>query len=141
MNRIQLIILSLFLLIACNTKPNMESPLVTVIKLNSAESLANFEEARKYLDVEKVYSKSAEGGKSPEQAWKEYVQFNYNLGQDKKFTNIFKYYDYEIKEELHQNKAEVTFEALSSKSKIQRIVYHLEMYDDRWKVVDKEYLK
>lgn len=138
----QLIIASIFLLVSCNTKTDMESPLVTVIKLNSAESLADFEEARKYIDVEKVYTKNIQGNKSPEQAWKEYVQFSYDLGQDKKFTNAFKYYNYRITESQHQNKAEVTLDALSSsKAKIQRIVYHLELYEDRWKVVDVEYLK
>ena len=137
----QLMIIGVFLLVSCNTKPAMESPLVTVIKLNSAESLLDFEEARKYLDVEKVYSKNKEANVSAEQAWKEYIRFGYNLGQDNKFTNAFKYHNYNIKESQSGNKGKVVFEALNSKSKIREIIYHLESIEGRWKVVDIEYVK
>lgn len=78
--------------VSCNNNkmPRMESPLAIVIKLISAESFADFDEARKYINLEKVYSNYTDT-LSAEQAWKNQVLFFYNLGKDKKFTNNFKW--------------------------------------------------
>ena len=46
----------LFMSTSCQHKPNQrESPLAIVVKLKTAESFADLEEARKYIDIESAY--------------------------------------------------------------------------------------
>jgi hypothetical protein len=118
----------------------IESPLAIVIKLISAESLANFDEAKKYIDVEKVYSNNIDT-LSAEQAWKNQVLFFYNIGKDKKFTNNFKYYNYIIKEEQKEGNAEVVFESVHPEESISKIIYTLTFHDKTWVVVRIDYIK
>lgn len=118
-----------------------ESLLETVIKLNSAESLGNFDEALKYIDVDRAYSKHTKEGTSADKAWREYVMFTYNLGQDNKFTSSFKYYQYNIRENQNGDSGNVIFESINKKAKIQKIIYQLERSDGNWKVIDIEYIK
>jgi hypothetical protein len=128
-------------LITCETKmPQIESPLAIVTKLISAESLADFQEAKKYIDVEKVYSKYKDT-LSAEQAWKNEVLFFYNIGKDKKFTNIFRYYDYIIKEEYEGENAKVVFESIHPEQSVSKIIYTLTRHDKTWEVVGIEYIK
>jgi hypothetical protein len=133
--------LVLMILVSCNSKmTQIESPLAIVIKLISAESLANFDEAKKYIDVEKVYSNGIDT-LSAEQAWKNQVLFFCNIGKDKKFTNNFKYYNYIIKEEQKGENAEVVFESIHPEDSISKIVYKLIQEDKTWRVVKIDYLK
>ena len=128
-------------LLSCNSKmPQMESPLATVIKLISAESFADFDEAKKYIDYEKVYSGHTDT-LSAEQAWRSQVLFFYNLGKDKKFTNNFKYYNYNIKEEQNEENAEVVFESIHPEDSISKILYILTRHDKKWIVVSIKYIK
>jgi hypothetical protein len=128
-------------LVSCNSKmTQMESPLVIVIKLISAESLANFDEAKKYIDVNKVYSSSIDT-LSAEQAWKNQVLFFYNIGNDKKFTNNFKYYNFIIREEQKGESAEVIFESMHPEASISKILYTLNRHNRTWEVVKIEYIK
>ena len=139
--KIVFFILILMVLVSCNNKTSqIESPLAIVIKLISAESLADFDEAKKYIDLEKVYA-SHPDTLSAEQAWKSQVLFFYNIGKDKKFTNNFKYYDYIIKEELKEKNAEVVFESIHPEDSISKIVYKLIQDDKTWRVVKIDYLK
>jgi hypothetical protein len=132
----------LMVLVSCNSKmpPQMESPLATVIKLISAESFADFEEGKKYIDVEKVYPKNIDS-LSPEQAWRNQVLFFYNIGKDKKFTNNFKYFNYTIREEEKGENAEVIFESIRPEESISKILYALARYDKQWMVVRIDYTK
>ncbi len=133
----------LFLLASCyigckgQDKMMEETPLVSVIKLKSAEAVLNFEEAKKYIDLDKVFEKSPEP-RDVEKQWKEMVTFLYNLGNDKKFTNQFKYFNYRISEVIDQPKAQVVFTAINEDSQIKKITYSLDMRDEKWLVVGIE---
>jgi outer membrane cobalamin receptor len=129
------------IVVSCNSKmTQIESPLAIVIKLISAESFANFDEAKKYIDVKKVYSNDIDT-LSAEQAWKSQVLFFYNIGKDKKFTNNFKYYNYLIKEEQKGENAEVVFESIHPEESISKILYTLNRHNKTWEVVKIEYIK
>ena len=133
--------LAIMALVSCNSKMSqMESPLAIVIKLISAESFADFDEAKKYIDLEKVYSNHTDTS-SAEQAWRSQVLFFYNIGKDKKFTNHFRYYNYVITEEQKGENAEVTFESIHPEEGIYKIVYTLIRHDNTWEVVKIEYIK
>ena len=142
MNFLKTIFILAFLISACNTKMNQkESPLATVIKLQSAETFANLDEAKKYIDVEMVYLKDRPDSITAEKAWETYVMFGYNMAKDKKFTNIFKYHNYNIKEEVAGDNATVLFESKDSESNISRIVYGLENRNNQWIVISIEFVK
>lgn len=123
---------------SCNNS-STETPLITVIKLISAESVADFKAAKEYIDIDKVYSQASLN--SPEEVWKKKVTFLYKLGQDKKFTNVFKYYEYVISEEVKNNNAVVTFSSKNTESNIARISYTLEYREKKWLIVKIDYLK
>jgi hypothetical protein len=125
-----------------NKYESINSPLATVIKLNAAESLMNFDEARKYQDVDKIYGKDTGGDKlSAEDVWKEKLEFFYNLGKDKKFTNQWKYFDYDIVEKITNNTAEVILKSKDQEANLQEIRYKLEMRQGSWIVVDIDFKK
>ena len=90
-----------------NKSTILETPFVTVVKLVSAEQSLAFEEAIQYIDVIQVYSKL--GSENPIEDWKTLIRFNNNLGKDKKFSNNFGYYNYNIEETVNRNKASVCF--------------------------------
>lgn len=117
-----------------------ESPLAAVIKLISAEALADFDEAKKYIDVNKVYSGNVDT-LTPEQAWKDQVMFFYNMSRDKKFTNVFKYYNFNIKEEEKGDNATVVFESIHPEDSISKILYTLDRHNNTWEVVKIEFIK
>jgi len=131
----------LLALISCDSKMSqIESPLAIVIKLISAETLADFDEAKKYIDLDKVYSNHIDT-LSAEQAWRNQVLFFYNIGKDKKFTNNFKYYNYIIKEEQKEENAKVIFESIHPEESISKILYTLIRHNKTWEVVKIEYIK
>jgi len=140
--RIFYIIISfcLVILVSCKTSTTStkESPLAVVIKLVSAEELSDFEAAKKYLDVEKAYH--AMDTVSAENMWKAKVNFANAIGNDKKFTNIFKYYEYNIREKVINDKAEVMFEAIDPEATVHKIVYHLSSVNKEWIVFKIEYI-
>jgi hypothetical protein len=120
----------------------LNSPLATVIKLNAAETLMDFAEAKKYQDINKIYGKYSESNKAtPEDVWKEKVTFSYNLAKDKKFTNQWEYYDYDIIERIDNIYAEVIFKSKNSGESLQGITYKLELRQSNWIVNDIEYKK
>lgn len=126
-------------IMACSNA-QQDTPLVTVVKLQSAESMADFEAAKNYIDVNRVYSKYPES-KSPEEEWRSMVEFFYNIGQDKKFTNCFKHYNYQIREEIDNNKATVSFTSNEPKSSIKEIIYTLELQEKKWLIVGIDFNK
>lgn len=122
---------------------NMESPLATVIKLETAESYKDFETARKFIDVEKVYAKTAKGeNKTAEIIWKEFIEFNYALGNSSaKFTSSFPFHKYKIAEIITGNTSEVKLSGIESGQKIKEIIYRLELQNSSWIIVAIDYIK
>lgn len=117
----------------------LKTPFVTVVKLIDAEQALHFEEAMQYIDVEQVYSKL--GSENPIEDWKTLIRFNNNLGKDKKFSNNFGYYNYNIEETVNRNKASVCFKAKDNRPSIKMITYGLEKRQKKWIVVSIDYSK
>jgi len=114
-----------------NRVTNMETPFVTVVKLMSAESSLAFDKAEEYMDVEQVYSKL--GSENPEADWKEGYKILHNLSLcDEKVTNVFKYYNYDIEENITGNNA-IVF--LKDKRDNSSIKYILEKRQNKWIVI------
>jgi hypothetical protein len=130
----------LFLIISCADKKGTQtknSPLATVVKLQTAEYLMDYTEAKNYIDVNSVYGdKNLPDSLSPEKAWMEMVSFMSNM-TDKKFTRQFKYYDYDVIESVNRNKAEVFFKPKNNANK--GITYKLELRNDAWIVYEIDY--
>jgi hypothetical protein len=118
----------------------MESALAIVVKLISAEKVANIDEAKKYIDVESLYGGLTDTI-SAESIWEKKVLFFYKLGKNKKFTNNFPYHDYIIKEEYKEAEAKITFEATNDEDPVIKIIYSLEIDKQKWRVVKIDYVK
>ena len=129
-----LVVLSCLLFIKYGKKGAImnDSPLVTVIKLQSAESNMDFIEAEKYIDIERVYGELATRDKGAKDLWKEYLSFGRSLSKSKKFTNYFNYYHYEITVEVN---GEDSFVIFKNESGSQVITYYLRKVNNNWKVV------
>lgn len=126
----------------CNNarKNNINSPLATVIKLNAAEALMDFDEAKKYQDVNAVYGKYVKGDTAkPEDLWKQFVASFNSISNDRKFTNQTKYYNYDITETINNNNAEVVLKAKNEGANLQEIIYKLELRQSGWIIKDIEY--
>ncbi|RXM49626.1 MULTISPECIES: hypothetical protein [unclassified Chryseobacterium] len=128
-----------FFLAFINNFKSQETPLITVVKLISAEEQVDFDVARNYININKVYKDIPENKRKS--TWEEFVTFKKNLGKDKKFTNSFKYYDYNIRESINENSSKVEFMSTIPSSKIQSIIYHLELEKKHWIVTSIEYIK
>lgn len=131
---------------SCEQKKNVamiESPLATVIKLESSESFKDYETARKFIDVEQVYSVVAkQENRTSEDVWKEFIEFNYSLGNSSnKFTSSFPFHKYKITEMISGDRAEVKLAGIESGQKIKEITYKLALENKDWKVVSIDYKK
>lgn len=141
MNKLVLIVAILLSLSSCSTQRKFEV-LSTVIKLQSAESMNNLEEAQKYIDVDKTYNKiSMKEGKPAFQLWKEYLNFSYSLAQDKKFTNNFAYFEYDIKIKNNKGKYNVYFNSSDTSASFKSIQFSLDKLDNQYKVVNINFVK
>ncbi len=120
-----------------------ESPLVIVIKLEASESFKDYETARNFIDVEKVYSVVAkQENRKPEDVWKEFVEFNYSVGNSSnKFTSSFPFHKYKITEMVSGDRAEVKLEGTENGQQIKEITYKLALENKTWKVVSIDYKK
>ena len=135
---------TIFVLLSCQNKKmqTLNSPLVSVIKLNTSEVAMNFEEAKKYQDINKIYSKYLDSNNTnPEDVWKGKITFSYNLAKDKKFTNQWEYFDYDITETIDGNNAEVILKSKKNDSNLQSITYKLTLEKATWIVNEIEYKK
>ena len=123
-----------------NNPGNYNSPLAVVIKLNAAEELRNFDEAKKYQNIQSIYGEIAKKeSKDPEKLWHDMVDFFYNISRGSKFTNLIVYYNYNIREVIDNNNAEVILIAKNSKDNIKSINYTLKFEKDSWIVEKIEY--
>jgi hypothetical protein len=123
MKNILLLTSILILFSSCekDNNPKMkESPLAIVIKLKSAEALINFEEAKKYIDLKRVFEKITEP-LDAEEEWKKINTFFHSLGTNKKFTGQFKYFNYKINEIINKSNATVTFTSINKDAQIKKI--------------------
>lgn len=120
---------------------DLESPLATIIKMQSAEQLLEFEEAKKYVDVNKIYKDPDNDTASAEDIWKSMLVFQNNLGKSNKFTNQVKYFNYHIVESVNGENAEVFFNAKDRDATIQSIIYKLTLINGSWIVNSIEYKK
>lgn len=143
MRNLKFILLASLIILSCNNSNinknnslDMESPLSSVIKLISAESTGSIDEARKYIDIERVYSKYTNDTLDVENIWKEQIEFKSSKDASSKFTNHFKYYNYKIVEEINSSQAVVSFIAINKKSNTREIIYSLEKRNNIWKVID-----
>lgn len=126
---------------SCNkTQEHKESPFIIVVKLLSAEQKLDYNEAQKYIDVDKVYSKYL-GSKDPEKEWKELLQFNYNLGKDPKFSNSIDFYKYDITENITKEDATVVLTEKDIEAPIKKIIYKLDFLQNQWIVTSIDYIK
>lgn len=117
-----------------------ETPFMSVVKLLSAEQDLKYDEAKNYIDVIQVYSKYSQS-QDPEKEWKDLMQFNYNLGEDPKFTNSMRYYEYNIQEIVNGEKAKVILTNKNTSSSIKEIVYSLDYQNNKWVVIAIDYQK
>lgn len=138
---ISLLFAILISLSACSTfnTTKLQTPFVTVVKLIDAERSLHLNEALEFIDVEQVYSRM--GSKNPKEDWEKGLRFLYNLGKDKKFTNNFEYYHYDIEENISENKASIRFIAKDETANIKMISYGLEKRQNKWIVISIDYFK
>ncbi len=132
------------LLSSCGQKRDItmnESPLAIVIKLESSESFKDYETAKKFIDVEQVYSVIAkQENRKAEDVWKEFVEFNYSVGNSSnKFTSSFPFHKYKITEMVNVDRAEVKLEGTEEGQQIKEITYKLVLENEAWKVVSIDY--
>lgn len=120
-----------------------ESPLATVIKLEAAESFKDFGAARKFIDVEKVYAKTAKDeNKSSEIIWKEFIEFKYAIGNSSvKLKNSFPFHKYKIIETIDGNTSEVKLLGTESGQALREIIYKLEFQNKSWVIIAIDYKK
>jgi len=126
---------------SCNNNTwETNSPLVSIIKLNSAEELGDFEEAVKYQNISKLYGGYArEKSITPEAYWKAEILANNDIAKDKRFTNRIKYFNYDISENILDSNAEVIFKNKNHEARIREIIYKLELLNAVWVVQEIEY--
>jgi lipoate synthase len=115
-----------------------DSPLVSVIKLISSESLGNIDVAKKYIDIESVYSEHINDSINYVELYEKQVKFKSNIDKSGKFTNQFKYYKYNINEVINKSNATVTF--IDNENQIREIIYSLEKRKENWIVIGIQYI-
>ncbi|MDL2320544.1 hypothetical protein LJC45_05375 [Alistipes sp. OttesenSCG-928-B03] len=122
------------LMLSCSySKTTKETPFMTIVKLNSAQEFLDFQKAKQYIDINAVFSHSP-STVDAEKEWKELLQFQYKLGQDKKFTNSFNYSRYDFKE-IMIDKSNCKVEFIPLESSDRTIVYFLELRGKQWVVI------
>jgi hypothetical protein len=136
----------LLLSISCQKKLEKEidsSPFSSVVKYISAESFADTIEAKKYINIAKTFTKYVDKeNPTAYKVWENQILFNNNLSEDKKYTNHFKFYNYNIKEAINGKNAKVTFTSKNSRAKIKAIEYSLELINGtKWSIINIEYKK
>jgi len=123
-----------------NKNEIINSPLSSVIKLETAEELGEFEVAKKFINIDRVYSSFAkEKLTTPENYWREYINGINALAEDPKFTNKIKYYDYDIIEIVKGKSACVILKGKQKNIHIKEIIYSLEKIKNNWVVQKIEY--
>jgi hypothetical protein len=136
----------LLTMIACNKNHSKmagqrESPLAIVVKLISAESMGYPEVAKRYIDVNQVYSKHVPDSINYDTLFTEHVKIMSSTTNSNKMSNHFKYFNYEIVETYEGGQAKVKFAARDNSASLERIIYSLEDRQGEWIVVDIDYVR
>lgn len=136
----------LVVVISCEERGNSmpicnETPLASVVKLISAQSMGYVEVAKEYIDVKKVYSKHIGDSIDYDKFFAEQVGFMSSTTDSRKFTNHFKYFNYRISEIQNGSTAKVEFRSKDREASLQGIIYDLENRDCEWIVVGIVYEK
>ena len=118
---------------SCCVQKKVDSPFLSIVKLNEAEQCKNYKIAQKYIDVKSVYS--SVGSEQPEVDWKAKIDFFYNLSKDKRFSNHFGYDNFDIYQIKRRNSAKVIFESKNKNESLIKLVYVLEKRNGIWVVV------
>lgn len=118
----------------------INSPLATVIKLESAISMGDSDIALEYIDIMEVYGDLAEEQNTEvEKIWNELISFNVTLNNEKKFTSTFPFHKYTFSQEFDgQDYANVRFISLKE-SGIKNQSYKLNKSSTGWRVVSISY--
>ncbi len=114
----------------------VENPLAIVIKYNSASELLLYDEAEKYIDIELAFGQLSNEENSTKKLWKEYLDFNNNMGQTKKFSNRMNYCNYTIYEYKQNGESKVEF---NRKDGNKSIIYTLKRKNSKWIIVKIDY--
>ncbi len=135
------IFILLLIVVSCNKKESKEidkSPFGVVVKFITAESLMDTIQAKKYIDIERVYKKYIdEENTTAQNVWESKLLFSYNLSLDNKFTNYFPFHEYDFKEIRNNNKSSILFTDKNVKASIESIEYLLELDEnENWIIVD-----
>jgi tRNA A37 methylthiotransferase MiaB len=133
--------LILLIICSCQKEKNKDinkSPFGIVVKFITAESFMDTIEAKKYINIERVYSKFIDKENTTAQkVWESKLMFSYNLSRDKKFTNHFGFYEYEFEETMNNDKSSILFTDKNKKASIESIEYLLELDSSgNWIIVD-----
>ena len=121
-------------------EPVGDSPLIVVIKLNSAEAFNDRQEATKYINVQSVYdprkysAQSSKDTPSAGEIYDQHLKFKSSLGKDKKFSSEFPYFKFHITETVKGSAAEVIFVPHDDEEQLLR--YQLTRVNGRWIVPD-----
>jgi hypothetical protein len=136
---------SVLLLLSCGKQNHcipVDPPFLTVLKLLSAESFDDKEAARRYIDVEAVYSEIAlRGGISADSLWRSTVDAGIMLARSsRKFTSHTPVYRYTVCEEVRGDSAIVVLhDEIVTDSSCDE--YHLVRRGGVWVVVSIQYNK
>lgn len=117
------------------------TPFAVVVKYISAENFVDTLEAKRYININKVYSKYIDKeNPTANKVWRNQILFNQGLNNDKKFTNHFKFSNYDFEEVIKDKNAKVIFVSKKKNAKIKSIEYSLELTDkNQWSITDIEY--
>ena len=113
------------------------TPLSVVVQLRSAEKSLAFEEAKQWIDLERVYAALGPASYSElEEAWMKTCQGFHALGQNRKFTNRMHYHRWTIEQAIDGPSATVRFSRKNSQgAPAQTVLYQLERRGEGWVVV------
>ena len=113
------------------------TPLSVVVQLRSAEESLKFEEAKQWIDLDRVYAAlDAESSSDIEEAWMQICRGFHALGQNRKFENRMHYHRWTIEQAIDGTSATVRFIRKSSKGDdAHTIFYELERRGEGWVVV------
>lgn len=128
------IISLLFLLVSCkdDSKP-IESPLISVIKYNSARESFSFIKAEEYIDIERVFGEFSDENYSARDIWNDYCEGMKRLTHSRIFTNKMRYHGEDIYENIKNNKAQVYFK--DSETGDKGATFFLEFISNKWVIV------
>jgi hypothetical protein len=125
-----------FLFLSCERNKELkiiDSPIVTVVKLESAIYCGDFEASKEFIDLDQFFSHLGNYEKKNIEAnWQKYVRFTHKMAKNKKFINTFPFHKYKIKEKIKGHFSEVI---LIEKENGTTHNFKLSLQNGNWKVI------